>query len=113
MSHFLLDLQDITTVISDGPDSSRPSFVSSNRGRASSLHFATNSIIDNLGSPLRGRQLEHNDNDGDAEVFDRLYLCKVNEEGRISALSLVPIVREESIAGPSRIPSRASELEGS
>lgn len=54
ISHFLLNLQDFTTVLSNAADSdlSRASFDYSSQGRFSSVRFANN-VIGNLGASLR------------------------------------------------------------
>lgn len=64
VSHFLLNLQDISTGTLNGSTPSRPSFVRSDLRQVSSIRFI-NSIVESFGSPLRDRLLE---DDADGEI---------------------------------------------
>lgn len=52
ISHFLLNLQEISTVESDRSDAFRSSSVRTSQAQVSSVRFAEN-VIGNLGEPLR------------------------------------------------------------
>lgn len=106
ISHFLLNLQDISTVTSNGSDPSDPSLGRSDQGQVSSIRFAS-SIIGNLGAPLRDGPLEDDEeiDNIDAEGVETSCLSRNNEELYVgSSLQAVSIV-EENVAGPSRTPS--------
>ena len=106
ISHFLLNLQDISIVTSNGADPSRLSFVRSDQGHVSSIRFA-NSIIGNLGAPLRDESLGDDDEDGDdtdAGGIEHSDLSGNDEELHVGASTLSSMdVAEENAASPSKI----------
>lgn len=82
ISHFLLNLQVISTVTSNSSNPSRLSFIRSDQTQVSSIRFA-NSIIGNLGAPLRDGPLEDDDSDRDnidTEGTELSDLSKNNDE---------------------------------
>lgn len=105
ISHFLLNLQDISIMTSDGSDPSRPSFICSNPRQLSSICFA-DSIVPSMGAPLRDRSHEDEDND-DIAADDGAILEVVRNDEEIHVDELSPGIamdtKEENIAGPSRI----------
>lgn len=105
ISHFLLNLQDISTVTSNDSDPSRPSFVRSDPGQASSIRF--NSIIGNLGAPVRDGSHEDNGGGEDMDGMEGAALLDMqqdDEEMRVGIpLSGSADTREENVAGPSRL----------
>ena len=106
ISHFLLNLQDISTVTSNGSDPSRPSFVRSDQGQVSSIRFA-DSIIRSFGMALRDGSLNDDEeaDDAVAEDIELTDLQATDEERNIGSSSFVMDIMEENVAGPSRIPA--------
>ena len=102
ISHFLLNLQDISTVTSSISDLSRPSFVRSDQGQVSSIHFV-NSIISSLGMPLRDGPLEDDGEDGDNVVAEVSESLRNDEELHVGTSMLVADIVEENVAGPSKV----------
>ena len=64
ISHFLLNLQDLSNVTTNDPESSRPSFVRSN---PSSIRFSN--VLGNIGASLRDGSLEDEE---DEHNFDEI-----------------------------------------
>lgn len=111
ISHFLLNLQSISAGTSDSLEySSESSFVRSTQGQVSTIHFV-NSIIGNLGAPLRdGPLTEDDDEDGDKIAAESTEtpsgLSRDDEELHVGASSpLAPVnIKEEMTVESSKIP---------
>lgn len=109
ISHFLLNLQGIYTVTSQGSDPSRPSFIRSDPHQVSSIRFA-DSIVSSMGAPLRDGSHEDEDNDDmAADGGAILEVVRNDEETHVdeSSPGTAMDIKEENTAGPSRI--RATE----
>lgn len=111
ISHFLINLQEISTVTTDGSNPSRPSFVRSTQDHTSSIRFA-DIVIGNLGESLRDVSHNHDEDDG------------VDDNGKVTTGDMemgpphhkdedTPVraslpgsedIWEENVAGPSRLP---------
>lgn len=109
ISHFLLNLQDLSNVSTNDSDPSRPSFV---RSDPSSIRF--NNVLGNIGAPLRDGSLGFEDGEdedvgvmldqAEAEIQE---VRRSNEEGRagLSPVEAMHGIEEVCVAGPSRLPA--------
>lgn len=107
ISHFLLNLQNISTRISNGSNLSHPSFVRSTQEQVSSIHFVDN-VIGNLGASLREGSLDDELHDEDPMDMnggtETNASPHVNAEMHVvSSSGAVDITEENRIAGPSRV----------
>lgn len=99
-----MNLQDISAVTSNDLDLSRESRSHSILGHFSSIRF-TNSIIGNLGAPLRDGPLEHDDDDEADVNVERIKMSNsaTPDELHVGSSSFVADVVEEIVAGTSGI----------
>lgn len=105
ISHFLLNLQDLPTVTTNGSASSRPSFVQSN---PSTIRF--NRVLGNIGAPLHDG-LDEFEEDEDVHVMIGRRDAEILEGRRSDAEEYMwsPSIKdihgivEECVAGPSRL----------
>lgn len=107
ISHFLLNLQDLATVTTNDLDPSRPSFVRSN---PSSIRF--NSILGNIGAPLRDDCLGFEGDEDEDVILDeaeaeKQEVRRSDEEkcARASFPEALHGIEEECVAGPSCLPA--------
>lgn len=108
ISHFLLNLQNLSNVTTNHSDSSRPSFVRSN---PSSIRF--DRVLGNIGAPLRDGSLGFGEN-GDEDVgvvlgqeSEEIQEVRRNDEERRAGSGQAIHEIEECVAGPQSSSVRA------
>lgn len=108
ISHFLLDLQDLSVTPTDDSD---PSHLSNNRTCVSTIRF--NAVLGNIGANLRDKSSNFEDSEDrsvnsmiDLDDFETTEVPRNDEEeGSItSSPNIHPDVAETPLAGPSRNP---------
>lgn len=104
ISHFLLNLQTISSVTLHGSDLSQRTLGGSDQGKISSIRFA-DSIIGNLGAPLRDGSFEDDDDDSDDIDIEEPVPSDSSriDEQHAGVSSLVVDAKGESIAELSSI----------
>lgn len=109
ISHFLLNLQDISTITFNGSDPSNRTFGRTGQYQVSSIRFA-HTIIGNLGASLRDEALEDNDDDNDVvKGVETLSSPGYGEEVHAVVKLLPTDVKKENVVGCSTISAAESE----
>lgn len=113
ISHFLLNLQDISNVTTDDPDVSRASF---SRSNLSSIRF--NRVLGNIGAELRDGSHEFEEDEDVDNILSRVNaetteVHRSDEEGRagISSFEASHAVTEEYVAESGRLPTMQETLQ--